>query len=232
MSSVDIILPAFNPSSNWTSNLINACNELQSQIGYSMNIILVDDGSTVSLEKGFDQVKTHFENAVFLRHPQNLGKGAAIKTGLKHSKSDIIIYTDVDFPYAVSSVVSLLKSLSSKDMDLLVGIRNTQYSGRLTLQRRLISGLLKLLNRTLLKLKVSDTQAGLKGLNARGRSLALDVKSNRYLFDLELVKLASIEPHFKVETETIELREGIKIPPMPLKTLMGEIFDLIRILFR
>jgi len=82
------------------SCIIPACNEESTIINVIKNvkkvkvideIIVVDDGST---DKTYDYAKS--EGARIIRHAKNKGKGAAIKTGISHSKSDILLFLDAD----------------------------------------------------------------------------------------------------------------------------------------
>lgn len=53
-------------------------------LDYEKEIIVVDDGSNDGTEKILESLKERY-NFFLLQHPKNLGKGVAIRTGLKKS---------------------------------------------------------------------------------------------------------------------------------------------------
>ena len=78
-------------------------------------------------------------------------------------------------------------------------------------------------------LPVQDTQSGLKVFSLKGRDALLDTRINRYLFDLELVRIATARK-LKIGTLPLSLRQGIDIPGMPIKVLTNEFGNLIKLL--
>ena len=67
-------------------------------------IIVVDDGSS---DQSVAKIKNHtstslstgkskIKNLILIRHDKNLGKGAAVQTGLKHATGDIVLIQDAD----------------------------------------------------------------------------------------------------------------------------------------
>lgn len=83
---VSVIIPAFNESKT-VGKVIKAVKSLN----YIDEIIVVDDGShddtALVAEKS---------GATVIQHIKNRGKGAAIKTGFKNSKGDIVVFLDAD----------------------------------------------------------------------------------------------------------------------------------------
>jgi len=70
-------------------------------------IIVVDDGSTDKtphILKGFKNKKVKV-----ITHKKNSGKGAALQTGLKHAKEDLVIFQDADLEYNPQEFLNLLK---------------------------------------------------------------------------------------------------------------------------
>lgn len=80
-------------------------------------IIVVDDGS---LDNTFYLAKS--EGVKVVRHKKNRGKGEAIKTGIRVTKSDIIIFIDADITNLDSSkIINMVKLLKSKKADVVIG---------------------------------------------------------------------------------------------------------------
>jgi glycosyltransferase involved in cell wall biosynthesis len=97
--SVSIVIPAYNEE----ENLANVVNVVKG-ISYVSEVIVVDDGSTdktaqIAKEAGVSVIS----------HVSNQGKGAAIKTGFRHSKGDIVAFIDAD-----------IENLTKKQVDTII----------------------------------------------------------------------------------------------------------------
>ncbi|HQH13440.1 MAG TPA: glycosyltransferase family 2 protein, partial [Candidatus Sumerlaeota bacterium] len=90
---VSIILPVFNERETIEATL----RDIRAAIGdaFRFEIIVVDDGST----DGLDLPPLVGLLEQFHVHLQNMGYGAAIKTGLRHSKGEVIVISDADGTY-------------------------------------------------------------------------------------------------------------------------------------
>ena len=82
----------------------------------------------------------------------------------------------------------------------------------------------------LFNIPTTDTQAGLKGLSLLGKIALLDTKIDRYLFDLELVKICAKRRLNITEVEAT-LKHDIDLPGVSLKILSKEVVNLVRIFF-
>src|SRR5574338_1687109 len=113
MPTVDILLPAYNPLPGWEEIVIHRFRSLQQALPeFSFQLILVNDGSTVSnWLSGLNKVKENLPGTMVISYDQNQGKGHALREGVKHSNGDIILYTDVDWPYTEESMVSVIHRL-------------------------------------------------------------------------------------------------------------------------
>jgi glycosyltransferase involved in cell wall biosynthesis len=84
--SVSIVIPAFNEEEN-VANVVSVVTV----IPYVSEVIVVDDGS---YDKTSEEAR--LAGATVISHASNQGKGAALKTGFRHSKGDIIAFIDGD----------------------------------------------------------------------------------------------------------------------------------------
>ncbi len=93
-------------------------------------IVVVDDGSsdgTLEKLKGIRDIK-------LIAHKKNSGKGAAIRTGIKHTTGDIIIIQDADLEYDPNEYSMLIKPIIEGKAKVVYGSRrlnkkNVPYSG-------------------------------------------------------------------------------------------------------
>ena len=83
-------------------------------------IIVVDDGSQDGTAE-----RALATGVKVISHPHNLGYGAALKTGIRAAKYDIIVITDADGTYPNEQIPLLLKEYN-KGFDMVVGARSGQ----------------------------------------------------------------------------------------------------------
>jgi glycosyltransferase involved in cell wall biosynthesis len=114
---ISVVVPAFNEGNAIQETVKNLRHILESSNLTPYEIIVVDDGSEdatkeIAIESG----------AVVVKHPHNLGYGAALKTGILKSQYDTIVITDSDGTYPVSQI-PLLYEKYSEGFDMVVGAR-------------------------------------------------------------------------------------------------------------
>jgi len=229
---LDIILPCYNPRQDWTHQLSDSLSVIKPMLGADVlsSVIVVNDGST----RGIDGANVA---ALIRQHPEvklieyakNRGKGHAVRTGVRHSAADLQIYTDIDMPYSEESIKVFYEMLRNGEADVVVATRGASYYSALSPFRRVLSKVLRWLNGRLFRLKIEDTQGGLKGFNAKGRSVFLTTRIDRYLFDLEFIQKASKEG-LDLKGVDVMLRPDIVLPaPGPL-VLLKEMHNLLLLL--
>ncbi|MDP8253408.1 MAG: glycosyltransferase family 2 protein [Candidatus Kaelpia aquatica] len=107
---LSVVIPAYNESEGLLGLLKDIDKEL---LDYEKEIIVVDDGSREKisdwLEHGLDYIK-------LIRHPYNIGNGAAVKSGIRASSGDWILLMDADSQHPPKEITKLLKGLGSYDM--------------------------------------------------------------------------------------------------------------------
>lgn len=128
-------------------------------------IIVVDDGSV-------DQTASIAEKlgVTILRHPINLGQGAAIQTGIKKALTDpdtyYVLTFDADGQHSIKSAREMISVAETSGVDLVLGSRfldNTHYG--MPLNKKLILKLGIVFTRFDTGLKVTDVHNGLRVMN-------------------------------------------------------------------
>lgn len=117
---ISIIIPVFNEK-NTIKEIIRKVEVVSLPI--EKEIIVIDDGSFDGTEEILDGLKKKFKFTL-LKHRKNLGKGAAIKTGLSYARGDFIIIQDADLEYDPKEYPELLSPLLGGEVKVVYGSRN------------------------------------------------------------------------------------------------------------
>lgn len=122
---LSIIIPCYNEAQNVpliADSLFPVVEQLlepgAGQWG-GVQVILVDDGSTDSTHQRLETLKTRWSDLQVIGHAQNQGLGAAIRTGFRHARGDVVVTTDSDGTYPFKEIPRLLARLDS-DADIVV----------------------------------------------------------------------------------------------------------------
>jgi hypothetical protein len=121
---LSIIIPVFNER----NTVVEAIRQARSvDIPLKREIIVVDDGS----DDGTGQILSQLQDSTVrvIRHPENRGKGAAIRTGLNYVTGDLVLIQDADLEYDPEDWPSLLAPV-------LKGKARVVYGSRFTGERR------------------------------------------------------------------------------------------------
>ena len=232
-STLSIVHPCYNPHKDWEKELVRFHKILLSNIPahFTTNLILVDDGSSKGInQEHLDYIKAELPGFEFIKNPKNMGKGFALRTAMKHNQSDLIIYTDYDYPYEMKNVWNMFALLNEEKMDVVVGIRDNQYYSQLPFLRKFFSLSLRFMNHLFFpSLFVKDTQSGLKGFNQKGKNVFMETKINSFLFDTEFIYLASKRKDIKMAKISLHIREGIVFSTIKFKVIMQELLNFIKL---
>lgn len=225
--SFDIICPAYNPKEECLENLkLNIENIRAHYPNREINLIISDDGST----KNFDEELLSSINNCKIIHTPHKGKGSAVRAGIAESTSKYAIYTDIDMPYTLQSIFSVVDNLLS-GYDLIIATRNYDYYKNLNLSRKIMSLGSKFMNKLLLGIDNSDAQGGLKALSVSAKEQMLKTQINEFLFDTEFVKL-STKNNLLIKSVDVNLNEGIHMSNMPIKILLKEVKNFFIIMLK
>jgi glycosyltransferase involved in cell wall biosynthesis len=186
---ISIVLPCYNPIEGWCRSLVKSIAELNTKLpDCTVQYIISNDGSTRLEKKGVSAL-TAIPNVVFLDNPVNEGKGSAIRKGTLRADGEIIIYTDIDFPFGTMPVVEIVHMFNENpDCWFVYGNRDGAYFKKLPVKRQLISKLLHLMNRMFLSKHITDTQAGIKGFRREILPEVQQTKTNTFVFEIELIR--------------------------------------------
>jgi len=115
---VSVIVPAYNEE-DIIGDIIQRITDTLTKTEYPFEVIVIDDGST-------DETGIYAEEAGanVIRHPYNIGLGAAIKTGIRNTQGEIILMLDADGQHSPEDIPRLLEKIDP--YDLVVGARTKE----------------------------------------------------------------------------------------------------------
>ena len=106
---VSVIIPAFNEEKT-VAHVVKVVKSLN----YIKEVIVVDDGSADQTARVAQEA-----GAIVINHLKNRGKGAAIKTGFKSSKGDIVVFLDADLQNLTKfQVDNIIKPIMNGEADI------------------------------------------------------------------------------------------------------------------
>ena len=226
-----IVLPLYNPRGNWEASLCKAIENLEQLFSaIDFEIVIVNDGSTIQIKETVDQIHIKYNNVRFLEYPENKGKGYAVKYGVENSEADYYIYSDYDFPFGYKAIFETYNILVQDNCDLVFGKRNQSYFSKLPIKRRIISKSLRTLNYAMLGFKAIDTQAGLKGLNARIKESLIYTKANGFIFEFEFIRKC-LKSNCKIQPVNISIAEDITFSDFRFNIIFRELKQYVRLFF-
>jgi glycosyltransferase involved in cell wall biosynthesis len=113
---LSVVVPVYNEARGLADTL-SAIAASMKEWPHPWELLVVDDGST----DGSDGIAEAFQEVRLVRHPCNLGVGAARKTGVRAAKHDAIVMLDGDATYPADQIPRLAGRLA--DYDMVVGAR-------------------------------------------------------------------------------------------------------------
>jgi glycosyltransferase involved in cell wall biosynthesis len=156
---VTVVVPAYNEE----ARVAVVVSALRMSFG---RVVVVDDGSA----DGTAELAAA-AGATVVRHPSNLGQGAALQTGFAYALSDphmrYVITFDSDGQHRVEDAESLLATARETGVDVVLGSRFLTPDNTVPTARRLVLRAGIAFTRATTRLGVTDTHNGLRVLSRR-----------------------------------------------------------------
>ncbi len=129
------------------------------------NVVCVDDGSTDGTGEIARRAGAHL-----VRHPVNLGQGAAIQTGVEYARgqpgAQAFATFDADGQHRVKDVAAMIDRLAAGDVDVVIGTRfGGREASRPPFVKRMVLRTAARLSRRGRRLGLTDTNNGLRVFN-------------------------------------------------------------------
>jgi glycosyltransferase involved in cell wall biosynthesis len=217
-SDVWIVVPSFNEA----TVIGEVISELRSVFD---NVVCVDDGSADGTGDIARQAGAHL-----VRHPINLGQGAAIQTGVEYARSQpgatMFATFDADGQHRVKDVAAMIDRLSVGDVDVVIGTRFGRPSGsRPPFLKRVVLQTAARLSRRGRRLGLTDTNNGLRVFNKTVAD-AMNITMSGMSHATEIVMMIA-ENQWRVVEEPVEVlyTDYSKSKGQPLLNGVNIIFD-------
>ena len=128
--SIGIVIPCHNEENAIPAVIarVQALKERRSDI---QEILVIEDGSN---DNSF-QILSQYSDVRVIRNDKPHGYGGALKVGFKNSKSDLIVFLDMDDTYDIFDLEKMLEVRNKENLDVVFGNRLTETNGMPWLRR-------------------------------------------------------------------------------------------------
>lgn len=121
MTSVAIVVPAYNAGPDFGANLVRFADHFAPyRDSYNLDYIIVDDGSTDDTLKFGEAFARYRRNVTIIRHQRRCGLGQMLRTAFLRVCAQYTIVVDGSVSYAAAAAVDLLETLETSGADLAI----------------------------------------------------------------------------------------------------------------
>lgn len=172
-----VIIPAYNEKKT-----IGEILDRVQETGLVDEILVVDDGSTDGTREILQSIDSSSPIRV-IYHPRNMGKGAAVRTGIQNACGDLVLIQDADLEYDPREYPNLLQPIQEGIADVVYGSRFLGAGRRPILFWNMVANkILTLITNILYNNILSDMETGYKVFK---RSIVSDIPLHAHGFDFE-----------------------------------------------
>lgn len=210
-----IIIPAYNEGQRIEKTIDAYVGYFSSSFLGEFRILVVLNGCTDNTEEVVRKCCSAYSQVQYVNFQQKLGKGGAVIEGLKRARGRLVCFVDADNMVEAQETAKLVQALQC--YDVVIGSR---WMSRDTLRvdrpwiRIVVSWIVRLISRLLLRLHYLDTQCGSKALRSDALNIVVDDLSEcGWAFDLDLL-VCSENKGLKVHEMPVEwnhVAEGSKV---------------------
>ncbi|OGK62044.1 hypothetical protein A2334_04195 [Candidatus Roizmanbacteria bacterium RIFOXYB2_FULL_38_10] len=211
---ISLIVPCYNEEINIQKGVLDRIGNFTHHDKRFIEVLIVDDGSS-------DNTKKLIKNEYLSEFPKfhlienaHQGKAQALITGIKKTKGDIVMFTDIDLATPIEESKKMIEALQN-GFDIAIGSRNTHRAGAPILRKLMAVGFIFIRNLMIGLKDIKDTQCGFKTFN---RKAALHILSKLKVFNnhQQSIKGSSVKAGFDLEFLFLANKLGYKIKEIPV----------------
>jgi glycosyltransferase involved in cell wall biosynthesis len=113
--SLSVFFPCYNEQDNVEQTAKRAVEVLEG-LGADYEIILVNDGSADQTGARADAIAVGNSRVRVVHHPQNMGYGAALQSGIRAANKELVFFTDGDGQFDIGEIKLLLPLIEWNDI--------------------------------------------------------------------------------------------------------------------
>lgn len=203
LDDIAILIPAYQPD----DKLAAFVAQLRAEFAH---IVVVDDGSTEG-KKVLETVRSQVD--AVLVHEQNRGKGAALRTGFAWIAEKLpqvkgVVTADADGQHRPADVRRIAEAVRDYPNGLVLGVR--AFVGKVPFRSLLGNFWARVLFWILTGLAIRDTQTGLRGIPRALLPRMLQLKGDRYEYEMRMLVDARLHPARprQIPIETVYIDEN------------------------
>jgi len=179
ITKLSIIIPVYNEK-NTILEIIKKVEEVKLK-DIDKEIIIIDDFSTDGTRDILKDLKKH---KIFF-HEKNIGKGRAIRTGLKNFTGDIVLFQDADLEYDPKFYEELLKPILNNETKVVYGSRMLGKHRDMYFLHHFGNNFLTFVTNLLFRCRITDMETGYKVFRREVLD-GINLRSERFEFEPEI----------------------------------------------
>ena len=185
---ISVIIPCYNEAESLPAIVNAVMNAFKGEV--DVEVLIVDDCSSDGSLAVAEKMAESDSAVVLLRHTENKGKGAALKTGFLSATGDYICVQDADLEYDPRDYLKMLIPLIEGRADVVFGSRYLQQHERRVLRwwHTMMNKFLTLFSNVMSDMALTDMETCYKLFKADViRDIVPKLKENRFGFEPECV---------------------------------------------
>lgn len=228
---LSVVIPAYNQEGE-IARTMAVVHDVLTGAGIAHEIIVVSDGS--SDDTAGAAAAAGVPGCRVLEYPANAGKGHALRVGSSEAVGQWVAWVDADLDLHPSMLPSFLRQAEDHRLDAVIGSKRHRDSRvQYPPVRRLYSLLYQLLVRVLFRLRVRDTQVGMKVFRRDVLAAVLPrVLVKRYAFDIEVLAVARHLGFTRVEEHPVVLDYQFTGSGVKARAILQALWDTAAVFYR
>ena len=229
-NSLTVVVPSYNPGARVVETVEQIHRELSAS-GIEVQVIVVSDGSTDGSVDILNQIKEPWFNHIALK--ENSGKGSALRTAFAGLTTQYVGFIDADGDIPVSLLPKMVDTIASNEADVVFGSKwHPDSVLSISLGRKFVSTIHHVIQASLLRIDISDTQVGIKIYNNEALQMVLPtLKEKTFSLDIEIFVAMVAYGHQNFIEMPVEIqRSGGST--VSFANVIKSLIDLIRIFWR